>query len=604
MPRSSAFLLALGVFYAFGGLPPAAPLVGQEACQGGRIGEVSIETHSIFDEEGLPDESRLLWVYRVANAVHIPTRAEFIERNLLFEEGDCYDPSELLESERILREYRFIARAEVSEEVDAEGNRQVRVTTRDEWTTKISLHVRFEGGIRFDGASVVEENLLGRGVTFGAFLVDREEHREAGLALEVPSIGHRNVDGLLRIGRTRAGESVRQAFVHPFHGERPGVALRQGVEYRRDLFSYVLGDASAYSHLLVPFEAQRMELSGARRFGVPGALFTVGGGVSFERVDVRGEGRVEGVRGGDFSVREPVPSASALLRPLASQVQPRQAVRVNLLLGMRRLRFAPRSGLDALTGVQDVPVGQEVTFGVGRSLGYTGPGREGDFFARLGVLVGWGNQGRIGQITGRIEGRREDGGSGHAGHRRDVLAETRGIVYLQPPGPLDQTVVIRGSLQGGWRTTAPFQVTLGGEDGVRGYAESDFPGGQRALLSVESRIRMGGPLSHLVDLGVTVFGDVGAVWAADAPYGLDSGARGTLGAGLRLGFPAGTSSVIRADLAFPVGPGASGRGPVFRISAVEHIGISLRSAGSQVHRSRRSGIDGDYIGVGREGSGS
>jgi hypothetical protein len=114
---------------------PASALEGQDTCPGGRIAEIVVRNHSIFPPAALPQEGRLLWAYRLANFVHIPTRAEFIERELLFSPGDCFDPLAIDESERILREFRFIAAASIGDEVNPDGSRSITVETRDEWTT-------------------------------------------------------------------------------------------------------------------------------------------------------------------------------------------------------------------------------------------------------------------------------------------------------------------------------------------------------------------------------------------------------------------------------------------------------------------------------------
>lgn len=83
-------------------------------------------------------------------------------------------------------------------------------------------------------------------------------------------------------------------------------------------------------------------------------------------------------------------------------------------------------------------------------------------------------------------------------------------------------------------------------------------------LIVEDRILFPWPRPGQADLGMTVFGDLGRIWPGDVPYGLDSGWEAALGAGLRIGLPAGTRNVVRADVAFPVGPTSGG--PIFRMT--------------------------------------
>jgi hemolysin activation/secretion protein len=136
----------------------------------------------------------------------------------------------------------------------------------------------------------------------------------------------------------------------------------------------------------------------------------------------------------------------------------------------------------------------------------------------------------------------------------------------------------------------PFQLTLGGEDLLRGYTEEDFPGGQRLVVNLEDRIRIHTPLDRLVDLGATVFADGGVAWAGDVPYGEHWGLQGNVGVGVRMGFPAGTRRVVRFDFAWPMGREASFDNLVFRITGLELLGLITGTEDRQLRRSRRSGV--------------
>ena len=63
---------------------------------------------------------------------------------------------------------------------------------------------------------------------------------------------------------------------------------------------------------------------------------------------------------------------------------------------------------------------------------------------------------------------------------------------------------------------------------------------------------------------MTVFADMGRVWPGDAPFGIDSGWRKGIGAGIRVGFPRRARQAWRADVAFPLdGPETS---PILRVT--------------------------------------
>jgi len=148
---------------------------------------------------------------------------------------------------------------------------------------------------------------------------------------------------------------------------------------------------------------------------------------------------------------------------------------------------------------------------------------------------------------------------------RDVLGEFDLVGYWRNHDTARHTLVGRLSASGGWETEVPFQLTLGGVQAVRGHSLDSFGGGRRVLASVEDRIYLGSPAGQAFDLGMTLFGDVGRMWAGDVPFGENTDWLASVGAGLRIGFPAGTRGVIRIDVATPAnGPDAFG-GLTFRV---------------------------------------
>jgi hypothetical protein len=192
-----------------------------------------------------------------------------------------------------------------------------------------------------------------------------------------------------------------------------------------------------------------------------------------------------------------------------------------------------------------------------------------------------------------VEGRRVLSGSERPGWR-DVLGEIDALLYVQPDQWASHTFFARASASGGWNAEFPFQLTLGGSEGLRGYREERFPGGSRIVFSFEDRVYLRWPAPELFDLGFTLLADVGRMWPGDTPFGADSGWRGAVGAGIRFGFPAGTRGVVRADLAFPF-DGAGISDPVFRLSLLDILGLRRALQDRQLQRSRLNSIGPDLF---------
>lgn len=569
-------------------IPPRPPPIAAP-CPDGRITDLFIDNHSIFDPVSIPADGRLRWAYRAANAVHVRTRDSFIASELLVGPGDCHDPVLLVESARSLRDFRFIAAADVFSVPQPDGSHHVVVETRDEWTTKLSIGVRLDEGLRFEGGSMVEENFLGRGATVGIFLRQELEQRALGGIVAVPGVGGSGLDVRLTGSRTRAGNSVGQLLEYPFPGEVGSHAFRFRHDRRRDLYNWVVPDHDSLSHLVLPVEEGGWEISAARRFGVPGHLLVLGGGLSKDWVRTDPVTNASGVVDRDFDA--PVEVDPELSAPLAPQQADRTTTRINLIAGIRRVSFVQRRGLDVLRGLQDVPVGRELLLTAGRSL--SDPE---DFFSRVELFGGFAGRRSVGQLHATLEGRSV---AGPEPSSRDLLAEIHAFLYRSFDGPLPQTLVLRGAVQAGWRIEGPFQLTLGGADAVRGLREDAFPGGRRVIVSLEDRVTLPGPFRDLVDLGLTFFGDLGRMYPGGVPLGTDSGWQGAIGTGLRVGFPAGSATVIRADLAFPLGTDVP-TGPVLRIHAREWLGILGDFRSSELDRTRRTGINARFPGVARE----
>ena len=583
---------------------PARPATDPQPCPNGRVSQVLIDNHSVFDPEEIADEQRFEWAYRLVNALHVRTRPRFIRRELLFGLNSCYDPLLLAESERLLRGYPFIAQANVFGLLQPDKTWHVVVETQDEWTTRLTLGVRWDGSVRFQKLALTEENFLGRGILLGGFIREREQERELGLRLELPRIGGTRTDTRLSWGRTRTGEFFEQGFQYPFVGEIGRVAGRERFLRRQTSFPYSLGASrnrtpETPTHVLLPMDEERFELTVAGRLGHPGNLTIFGLGFSSESLAFLGfPEAVEIALDEDFDDLQP--GDSLAIESVRHQTLHSPGARINLLIGQRNVRFERFRGLDALRGTQDVALGTDLALTLGRSFGATSAlnGREPpqDLYLRFRVGAGAAPGAFLILLAGGIEGRQVLSGDATNHGWNDLLSELTLMLYWQPRNWPRHTFFARVAGVGGWNVTQPFQLTLGGVSGVRGYDRGVFPVGRRVVFSTEDRMYLGWPWPDLFDLGVTLFSDIGAGWAGNVPFGEDTGWRGTLGTGLRLGFPAGSRSVARVDLAWPVRREGFGT-PYFRVTFGDPIGLAQGLVDGQLARSYRLPIGPDLFRV-------
>jgi hypothetical protein len=526
------------------------------ACVQGTITAIDVDSRSVFDPEST-GIGPLAFTYRILNLLHVNTNQAFIRRELLFAEGDCFDPFLVQESYRLLDSYGFMMVESITNADDGFGNKRIDVVTRDEWSTKVDVGAAYDDdGLYLERFQATEENFLGNGVFAEFTHYSRRETKNQSIGLRTPRFFGRS-DAGIAVGRTRSGNFIDQYWRYPFLGEANRVAFRQGLRSGTDFFAFGTGGSEAFTQVLVPVRREIAELSAAYRFGRPGASLILGG--SLTRDVVTFPQPIE-VTFGDFDEREELP-AGAEPPELLRQLAPSSATRATLHLGTRRIRYREYVGLDALREPYLAGLGIFAGVSVGRSLGILdarrAPAVE-DWFTRGHVSVTEPLGASLVHIAGTVEARHVEA------EWRDVMAEAEIVAYGRADWLPWQTLFFRMSTAGGWHTTIPYQLSLGGREGVRSLVEDRFPGGRMLRFVAEDRIVFPWP-TDTADLGLTIFGDLGRVWAASTPYGVDSGWQSAVGFGLRIGLPNGTRNVWRTDIAFPVGGDTSG-GPVFRVN--------------------------------------
>lgn len=552
-------------------------------CAQGVITSIDLQRESVFDPDAT-GFAALSWTYRVMNVLHVTTAPSFIRRELLFEEGDCLDPFLLTESERLLDAYGFLATAEITHDDDGRGGRRVLVRTHDEWSTKIDVGVTYDERANLEKLEVTEENFLGQGVFAEFTHQERRETRAQSIALATPRLFGRT-DAGIEWGRDRPGQFFSQNLRYPFIGETGTYSVRQGYDRGTSFFAYATDADASFSQVLVPAFRELVELSGARRFGEPGR--SVIAGVTVTRDVVRFPDSAAVTLLDDFDDLQPFPGP--LPGPMADQLRESASTRVSVHLGTRRYRYEEYFGIDGLRDRTLASLGFFAGISLGRGFDVLTPSDVpgvDDVFGRAHASFGTpvGSSLLHGGFT--VEARHDDGSW------QDVLGDADLVAFLRNDGLQAHTVFLRASVAGGWRTTLPYQLSLGGRQGVRSLVEDRYPGGRMMRFIVEDRILFPWPRPGTADLGMTIFGDLGRVWPGDVPYAVASGWQSALGLGLRIGLPAGTRNILRADIAFPVGPTRGS--PIFRMTfELNRLRDGFFTGG--VFRSRRFNLGAEHF---------
>src|SRR5215469_915128 len=161
--------------YGRPGGAPGVPSPAELEASGAVIGQVFIDNQNIFDLSNPKDNTAL---FRLANRLHIKTRASVIRKQLLFRSGDRYDRRVIDESERILRLDGIFYDAWIREVGYHDGKVDLKVTTRDVWTLNPGFNYSRTGGTNSTGLQLEEINFLGFGTDVAvrhSINVDRTE---------------------------------------------------------------------------------------------------------------------------------------------------------------------------------------------------------------------------------------------------------------------------------------------------------------------------------------------------------------------------------------------------------------------------------------------
>jgi len=505
-------------------------------CQGQRIADITIRTAA-------PTAAvlrRVTVLGRIVSAVHQTTEPDVIRRFLLLGIGDRCDELRRAESERILRAQPFIAEATVLVFPDSSGAVSLDVRTTDEVALVVGGAIgRGSPPIRF--FRLGDANLGGQGVYFAGDWRDGGQFRDG--------YGARLVDNQLfgqpytldaGAHQNPLGDDWQVDIAHAFYTDIQRVAWRvlggavdDYVQYANDVnSSHAIAVARSY-----------FDVGGIVRLGPPGRLSLFGASISGD--DERPGSTPVLITKDGFA-----PDPGSLL---ANRFEAHKIARVNALWGVRDIGFARVRGFDALTATQDLPVGFQLGTLFGRSLSVLGS-RDDDIFMAGDLYIGavGRNNGLRLQMAG--EGRRSNDNEG----RWDgILANARAVEYLQWIPITTTTISLEFS--GGWRQRIPFNLSLSDPDGgVRGYASSNTPGGQRAVARIENHIFGGWHPFDQTDFGLGVFADAGRLWAGDIPYGVSTPIRSAVGFSLLGSAPRGSARIWRVDLAYAINPEAGG----------------------------------------------
>jgi outer membrane protein assembly factor BamA len=489
---------------------------------GAVIRSIRIKRFKVFD---LTDPKEDRWLYRWANDFHSVTRESVVRNHLLVEEGEHYNLPRLKESERILRDLRFIYDASVrpwrwcGEFVDLE------VITRDIWTFIPMISFTRSGGANDYGIGFRDTNLLGSGKQVMIRHESDEERSGNTLVYADPMLlGTRwrlrlsltdNDDGYDR------GLRLARPFFSIYESWSAGGALEQQLLEDKVWFR---GDEVA------EFEHQRDQVK----------LF---GGIASDTTPGRQVGRWR--FGYNYETHDFDYSDSDIPPPEL----PDDRDYSYPYLGYQSIEdeFTTVTNLDYLGRTEDLYVGEHYEWSLGWSDESLGATRD--------QLVFQGSYGNTLRLSPRDWWVLNSWISGFWAvddeEFENLWATIESRYHVRQAEKWTLFARLRLDYTDG--LTLDNQLTLGGSNGLRGYDRHYQTGDRAFVFNLEQRYYSDWHPFRLVRVGAAAFLDVGRAWFEDRDNGPNGGVLANVGFGLRFNSSrAEKSSVIHIDLAYPL----------------------------------------------------
>lgn len=502
-----------------------APLdAAQLETDGVVIGEIVLDKRQIFNVSD-PKENNAL--YRLANKLHIVTRDEVIEKQLLLQPGNTYSARLVSESERILRANNYLYDAKIAAINRRDGAVDLRVTTRDVWTLKPSLSVSRRGGENKTAFGIEELNLLGRGQTLRIERIEDVDRTSKFVQFEDAHLGRSWVSTNVLVSDNSDGHSRLLSLIRPFYAldTRWSAGVTAYDDDRRSAL-YDLGNETAeYRRDRTQFSAFAGWSAGLRE----GWVRRYTAGIVFD------DSRFAAVT--DGTLPAVIPADRELNYPFFG---------VELVQD----RFETTRNREQIGRTEDFFTGTRITATLGWADEGIGADRDA-FLYTANYNRGFGSLDSAALlISAWASGRQESSDA------KNVLAGFDARYYLQQSNQRVFYATVSGSY--GHDLDLDNLIELGGDSGLRGYPLRYQTGESKLLITVEQRYFWNWYPFRLFRVGGAIFADAGRTWGDNPVGGEPLGWLRDVGFGLRLASTrTGSRKMVHIDIAFPLDADAS-----------------------------------------------
>ncbi len=487
--------------------------------QGAIIGLIEVQRNNVFEA---PDEGKGKRLHHLANRLHYVTRENVIRSQLLFASGEPLKTATVTETERILRNRRYLFAATVIPVRFENGIVDLKVVTRDLWTLSPEFDYSSTGGDTYYTLGLEEDNLLGTGASL---TVSRAEELERTSNLLIYSNSNfllKRLDFGVGVVDSDDGGAFALRLIQPFFS----LDTKQS---QGGTANYFDGDRVYYRNGDDIGEYKQRS-----------NVFNLFRGWSSGRQNGWVRRWTAGITGARSTFKLPDNPLLAITRP-----EDRELYYPYISLNVLEDKFVTTRNFQSMERVEDLYLGTQYSFLLGYASESAGSDRNAIIFGANANRATGSPDSALWQFGAGLNTRLESGRPQNFRASANVSWSLRqsekyrfftrlGILHTERPD-LDQFTV------------------LGGSTGLRGYPTRFRNGGGRVLFTAEQRYYSNYYPFQLVRVGAAAFVDVGQVWGENVLGEKNNDLLADAGVGLRLASTrSGSNKVIHIDLAFPL----------------------------------------------------
>lgn len=483
------------------------------------VGNIVLNKKNVFDLSD-PEENNAL--FRLANRLHIVTKDKVVEKQLLLKSGDAFSERLLYESERILRDNRYLYDAEIKPIRYHDGVVDLAVITRDVWSLGPDLSASRRGGENRTQFGIEDTNLFGRGQTLRFTREDDVDRTSNSLEFFDKHLNRSWVSTFLRIADNSDGKSNLVSIVRPFYALDSRWSAGGWIldDDRRQALYFLGEEAAEYQH-----ERQSYSFFGGWSKGLRNGRarrWTVG--------ITHDDNQFSIVESGELPALLPVD---------------RKLVYAFAAIEIVEDSFETSKNRDQIGRTEDFMMGLHINASLGWADESLGANRDALIYA-ASASHGFGSlQENALLFSAATSGRLEQG------HSKNALLSISARYYsTQSPKRLFFAAI---SATAGHELDIDNPVQIGGDTGLRGFPLRYQNGDSKLLVSIEQRYFTDWYPFRLARLGGAVFLDAGRAWGPNPLGDEQLGWLTNVGFGLRIA-PTRASSrkMVHLDIAFPI----------------------------------------------------